>query len=305
MTLTPQSRIEPNTNVYIKNGRYTIEFYKDAVTGKLIRHIFIKYNDGACCHDIQPIDKPNATYANLFDDKYDYAIHHNVYSMKVLETADKKVSNGDYVATTNGFFIVDIPEEQAVVTLEPEKLILPLTNVVTGEHITMPILDVTAKRDDAFYSNLYALYTGEPTETRGYLKAAHQFDKGLKKLIDRTILKHALTSEKTFKQVLGDLCDQHRGYINTRGTYNLDGSDKQFYTSLDGDNIITEEAKYDTSDCALHLTKRTATPLRLYMTKVKNTQTRGGLYDAIQLLTGGDRFTQTQHFRPRPTILER
>lgn len=305
MELTPNTIIQPDTNVYIKNGRYTIEFFKDAVTGKLIRHIFIEYNDGTFRHDIQPIDNPNTTYADLFNDTHDYTIHRNVYSPKILETADKKMSNGAYVATENGLFIIDIPEEQSVVTLEPEKLILPLTNIVTDERITISILDIATKRDDAFYHNLYALYTGEPTETRGYLKAAHQFDKNLKELIDRAILKHALTSVETFKQTLGDLCDEHKGYINTRGTYSLNGNDIQYYTSLNGDNIITEEAEYDASDCTIRLKKRTATPIRLYMAKIKKLQTRGGLYEAIQYLTSDGRFTQTRYFRPRPTTLER
>ncbi len=297
MELTPNTIIQPDTKVCTRQGSRIAEFITDAVTGKLL---YLSWQ-----HGFQVIDDPNVTYANLLENAQYYTIEHNTYGTQLLGTEDNHVLNKDYVATKDGLFIIDIPEKQSVLTLEPEKLVLPLTNVVTGEHITMPIGNIVTRRDAAFYHNLYALYTGKPTETRGYLKAAHLYDKDFKEHIDRAILKHALTSVDAFKQTLQDLCNDYDGYINTRGTYDLDGSDEQFYTSLDDDNVITEEAKYDTSDCTLHLTKRTTTPLRLYMTKIKNTQTRGGLYDAIQLLTGGDRFTQTRYFHPRPTILER
>lgn len=296
MELTPNTLIQPDTKVCTRQGNRIAEFLTDAVTGKLL---YLSWQ-----HGIQVLDDPNITYADLLENAQYYTIKRNNYGTQQLGTEDNYVLNNDYVATKDGLFIIDIPKKQSVVTLEPEKLILPLTNVVTGERITIPIGNIVTRRDDTFYHNLYALYTGEPTETRGYLKAAHHYDKEFKMLIDRAILKHALTSEETFKQALGDLCDQHGGYINTRGIYDLDGSDKQFYTSLDGDNVITEEAKYDTSDCALHLTKRTATPLRLYMAKIKNTQTRGGLYDAIQHLHSGNIFSITSNFRSRPTTLE-
>ena len=41
MKLTPNSPIEHNTNVYIKNGAYVIKFFKDAVTDQFVRHICI------------------------------------------------------------------------------------------------------------------------------------------------------------------------------------------------------------------------------------------------------------------------
>lgn len=305
MTLTPQSPIEHNTNVYIKNGAYTINFFKDAVTNQFIRHICIEYNTGEIKNEIETINNPNPTYADVLDDTLDYTINRNHYNNNVMETKTKSLYNGDYVTTIDGLYIIDIPEDQSIVTKYPERLIIPLTNIVTNKHITMSFNDIITNRDDAFYHNLYNLYTGDSTETKGYLKAAHQFDKTLKELIDRAILKHALSSKETFKQALQDLCDKYNGYINTHGTYDLNGSDFQFYTSLNGDNVITEEAKYDTSDYNMHLIKRTATPLNLYIKRIEKLEPKikGGLYEAIDYLNDGNRFTQTRHFRPRPKTL--
>ena len=303
MTLTPNSLIEHNTNVYIKNGAYTIKFFKDAVTNQLARHICIEYSNGELKNEVHTIDIPNPTYADVLDDTYDYIIHRNHYDTHVLETKTKRLYNGDYVTTTDGLYMIDIPDGQSIVTKYPEKLNLPLTNVVTNEHITMSFTDIMTTRDDTFYHNLYALYTGESTETKGYLKAAHRYAKELKEFIDRAILKHALSSKETFKQALQDLCDNYNGYINTRGTYFLDGSDIQYYTSLNGDNVITEKVKYDASDDSMRLIKRTATPINLYMKRIKEHQPKinGGLYDAIDIM--GERFTQTRYFRPRPKTL--
>ena len=303
MELTPNSPIEHNTNVYIKNGAYTINFFKDAVTDQFVRHICIKYGNGDIKNEIKTIDNPNPTYADVLDDTLDYTINRNYYSNNVMETKTKSLYDGAYVVTTNGLYIIDIPKDQSIVTKYPEKLILPLTNIVTNEHITLPFNDIVTTRDDAFYHNLYTLYTGESTETKGYLKAAHQFDKTFKELIDRAILKHALSSKEAFKQTLQNLCDNYDGYINTRGTYTLNGSDFQYYTSLNGDNVITEKIKYDTSDYDMHLVKRTVTPLNLYMKRIEKLEPKinGGLYDAIDAL--GERFTQTRYFRPRPKTL--
>lgn len=303
MKLTPNSPIEHNTNVYIKNGAYTIKFFKDAVTNQFVRHICIDYGNGKLKNEVCTIGIPNPTYADVLDDTYDYVIRHNHYNTHVLETKTKRLYNGNYVTTTNGLYIIDIPEGQSIVTKYPEKLSLPLTNIVTDEHITTSFTDIVTTRDDTFYHNLYALYTGKSTETKGYLKAAHQFDKTLKELIDRAILKHALSSKEAFKQALQELCDKYGGYINTRGTYFLDGSDIQYYTSLNGDNVITEEAKYDASNYSMHLIKRTATPINLYMKRIEEHQPKinGGLYDAIDVM--GERFTQTRYFRPRPKTL--
>lgn len=303
MTLIPNSLIEHNTNVYIKNGAYTIKFFKDAVTDQFVRYICIDYGNGELRNEIKTIDIPNPTYADVLNDTLDYTIHHNHYDTHVLETKTKRLYNGDYVTTTNGLYTIDIPDGQSIVTKYPEKLILPLTNIVTDEHITMPFTNIVTTRDDAFYHNLYALYTGKSTETKGYLKAAHRYDKTLKELIDRTILKHALSSKKAFKQTLQELCDKYGGYINTRGTYFLDGSDIQYYTSLNGNTVITEEAKYDASDYSMRLIKRTATPINLYMKRIKEHQPKinGGLYDAIDVM--GEHFTQTRYFRPRPKTL--
>ena len=267
------------------------------------QHICIDYGNGKLRNEVCTIDIPNPTYADVLDDTYDYVIRHNHYDTHVLETKTKRLYNGDYVTTTNGLYIIDIPEGQSIVTKYPEKLSLPLTNIVTDEHITTSFTDIVTTRNDTFYHNLYALYTGESTETKGYLKAAHQFDKTLKELIDRAILKHALSSKEAFKQALQELCDKYKGYINTRGTYFLDGSDIQYYTSLNGDNVITEEAKYDTSNYSMHLIKRTATPINLYMKRIEERQPKinSDLYDAIDVM--GERFIQTRYFRPRPKTL--
>lgn len=303
MKLTPNSPIEHNTNVYIKNGAYTIKFFKDAVTNQFVRHICIDYGNGELRNEIKTIDIPNPTYADVLNDTLDYIIRRNHYDTHVLETKTKRLYNGDYVTTTDGLYIIDIPDGQSIVTKCPEKLNLPLTNIVTNEHITLPFTDIVTTREDAFYHNLYTLYTGASTETKSYLKAAHRYDKTFKELIDRAILKHALSSKETFKQALQELCDKYNGYINTRGTYFLDGSNIQYYTSLNGDNIITEEANYDASDDSMRLIKRTATPINLYMKRIKEHQPKinGGLYDAIDVM--GERFTQTRYFRPRPKTL--
>ena len=53
----------------------------------------------------------------------------------------------------------------------------------------------------------------------------------------------------------------------------------------------------------MHLIKRTATPINLYMKRIEERQPKinGSLYDAIDVM--GERFTQTRYFRPRPKTL--
>ena len=229
---------------------------------------------------------------------YAGVVNYNCYDTRILMTKDKTLHNNDYVATSEGLFIIDIPDGQSIVTKQPEKLILPLTNVVTGDAITMSFTDIMTKQDDAFYHILYSLYTGKPTETRGYLKAAHQYSKEFKKLVDHAILKHALSSEDAFKQALKDLCDEHDGYVNTRGT--VDGSIftttrhlMAYCTSLNGDTVITTENKYGSSIYAMHLKKRTETPIHLYMQQIADLQPKGSLYEAIENLN--KQFAQTRN----------
>lgn len=303
MTLTPQSPIEPNTHAYIKNGNYAIKFFKDAVTNQLIQYICVNPTNKKPEHKITTINIPNPTYANVIDNTLHYTINYNCYDTRILMTKDKTLHNNDYVATSEGLFIIDIPDGQSIVTKQPEKLILPLTNVVTGDTIIMSFTNIMTKQDDAFYHNLYNLYTGEPTETRGYLKAAHQYSKEFKELVDHAILKHALSSEDAFKQALKDLCDEHDGYINTRGT--VDGSIftttrhlMAYCTSLNGDTVITTENKYGSSIYAMHLKKHTETPIHLYMQQIANLQPKGSLYEAIESLN--NQFARTRNFHPKP-----
>ena len=299
MEVTPNTIVQPNTKVCTRQGSRVAEFITDAVTGKLL---YLSWQ-----HGIQVMDNPNVTYADLLENAQYYTIEHNTYGTQLLGTEDNHVLNKDFVATKDGLFIIDIPREQSVLTLEPEKLILPLTNVVTGEHVTMPIRDIVTRREDTFYHNLYALYTGQPTETRGYLKAAHCFDKEFKSMIDHAILKHALTSVDAFKQTLQDLCDDYDDYINTRGKYSVNGDDIQFYTSLNGDTVVTEKAKYDADEYDMYLEERTEMPLDEYMTTIADLQdkTNGGLYEAIQYLNTGNCFGITDNFRSRPKVLEK
>lgn len=159
----------------------------------------------------------------------------------------------------------------------------------------MLFTDIKTKQDDAFYHNLYSLYTGEPTETRGYLKAAHLYDKEFKAFIDHAILKHALSSEDAFKQALKDLCDKHDGYINTHGTIN--GNNIHYYTSLNDDTVITTESKYGPSNYAMHLKKHTETPIHLYMKQIADLQPKSSLYEAIENLN--KQFAQNRNFRPK------
>lgn len=299
MGLTPNTIIQPNTKVCTRQGSSIAEFITDTVTGKLL---YLSWQ-----HGIQVMDNPNVTYTDLLENAQYYTIKYNNYGTQLLGTEDNHVLNKDLVATKDGLFIIDIPEKQSVLTLEPEKLILPLTNIVTGERITMPIKDVVTRREDAFYHNLYDLYTGQPTETRGYLKAAYRYDKESKTMINHAILKHALTSTGAFKQTLKDLCDNYDGYINTRGRYAVNGDDIQFYTSLNGDTVVTEKAKYDADEYDMHLEERTEMSLTDYMTTIADLQdkTNGGLYEAIQHLHSGNIFGITDNFRARPKTLEK
>ena len=291
MELTPQSPIEPNTHAYIKNGNYTIKFFKDAVTNQLLQYICINPANKKPEHKITTIDVPNPTYVDVIDNTLHYTINYNRYDTRILITKDKTLHNNDYVTTNEDLFIIDIPKGQSIVTKQPEKLILPLINVVTGDTITMSFTDIMTKQDDAFYHNLYSLYTSKPTETRGYLKAAHQYSKEFKELIDHAILKHALSSEEAFKKALKDLCDEHDGYINIHKTVN--SSNIHYYTSLNGDTVITTESKYDSSNHAMHLKKHTETPIHLYMKQITDLQPKGNLYEAIENLS--KQFAQTRN----------
>lgn len=295
MELTPQSLIEPNTHAYIKNGNYTIKFFKDPVTDQLIQYICVNPANKKPEHKITTIDIPNPTYAEVIDNTLDYTINYNSYGTHILITKNKTLHNNDYVATNEGLFIIDIPEDQSIVSKQPEKLILPLTNVITGESITMLFTDIKTKQDDVFYHNLYNLYTGEPTETRGYLKAAHLYNKEFKAFIDHAILTHALSSENAFKQALNNLCDEHDGYIHTHGTVN--DSNIQYYTSLNSDTVITTESKHGPSNYAMHLKKRTTTPIHRYMKQIADLQPKGSLYEAIENLN--KQFAQNRNFRPK------
>ena len=292
MTLTPQSLIEPNTHAYIKNGNYPIKFFKDPVTDQLIQYICVNPANKKPEHKITTIDISNPTYAEVIDNTLDYTINYNSYDTRILMTKNKTLHNGDYAITNEGLFIIDIPKGQSIVSKQPEKLILPLTNVVTGESITMLFTDIKTKQDDAFYHNLYTLYTGDSTETRGYLKAAYRYSKEFKKLIDHAILKHALSSEDAFKQTLNNLCDKHDGYINIRGK--VDSSHIYYYTSLNGNNVITTESKYRPSNYAMHLKKHTETPIHIYIKQIADLQPKGSLYEAIDNLN--KHLAQTRDF---------
>lgn len=116
---------------------------------------------------------------------------------------------------------------------------------------------------------------------------------------------NTLKTPATFQQSF-TIFSKLDGYINTRGRYFVNGDDVQFYTSLNGDTVVTEKAKYDASEHDIYLEERTETPLSEYMNTLADLQDKidGGLYDAIQHLHSGNIFSITSNFRSRPTTLE-
>ena len=224
-----ESVIQPNTQLYIRNGNYTQYFIKDYLTGELVLLLRTPNGDEVC-----PL-KDGMTYKEL-NPRHDGV----VYS---ISGGIHQFSSTDFVTTTLGIYRIHLEEGVSYISSDMNKLydkvLFKLENLATGGYYYAKFNEIHQPNTKQFYNDLYNLYTvGYPM--------VQAFIKGLiynKEYADALSYGEALRVSKDIKALKELFSNTKYGYISTPGKYNITGSDYHYFTELneEGDTVTIKK----------------------------------------------------------------
>ena len=228
-TLPMESVIQPNTQLYIRNGNYTQYFIKDYLTRELVLLLRTPNGDEVC-----PL-KDGMTYKEL-NPRHDGV----VYS---ISGGIHQFSSTDFVTTTLGIYRIHLEEGVSYISSDMNKLydkvLFKLENLATGGYYYAKFNEIHQPNTKQFYNDLYNLYTvGYPM--------VQAFIKGLiynKEYADALSYGEALRVSKDIKALKELFSNTKYGYISTPGKYNITGSDYHYFTELneEGDTVTIKK----------------------------------------------------------------
>jgi hypothetical protein len=229
-TLSVDSVIQPNTRLFIRNGKYNQYFINDILTGEIVMVVY--EGDGAVVHKIEQ----GITYKEL-NPKHDGVVH-------FMGEGLSPFYNSEFVTTSTGIFRVLLKEGVSYLSRNMDKFkedfFFHLESLATGDSRVFNFNSIHQKRTKEFYMDLYNLsITGSP-EVKAFIKGliynedyakALSYGEALKAVDDVTVLKGIFNSTKY-------------GYFATPGGYNYDGSDYHFFTQLSEDGSLVTIKKF-------------------------------------------------------------
>ena len=230
-TLTMDSVIQSNTQLYIRMGDYIQYFIKDILTDELVMVIYP--NEGEPV--VRKIEE-GITYAQLNPN--------HKGTIQFMAEGLSPFYNSEFVTTSTGIFRVLLKEGVSYLSRNMDKLkkdfFFHLESLATGDSEVFNYNSIHQKRTKEFYIDLYNLHTTGSPEVKAFIKGltyneefakALSHGEALKAVEDVNVLKGIFNSTKY-------------GYFATPGGYNYDGSDYHFFTQLSEDGSLVTIKKF-------------------------------------------------------------
>ena len=293
--LSKSSKIEENTAIYVVNGCWTGYIVRDCVTDDL--HLFIPIPNSKR-NGIKTFEQ-GSVYEDVFPDN----------DIRIYDTEEKSFSNlpfevGVYAADEESIYeIIGSNKNKSLVTAGLIELVkVKVKDLVTDETFVKSISELHIHGfDEEFNDSLIKLTKSSNPAVKAYLKAAYMYSKEFKKIIDHAEGILALDDDSKFLSLLKDICEGRSSKrLNTRGEYFVNGDDIQFYTSVEGDKIVTCKLRYKAENgkmILLNRDERTAQEYRQLIQPILD-KYKTSLSGAIQILHEPYGILRTRNSRP-------
>ena len=215
-TLTMDSVIQPNTQLYIRMGDYIQYFIKDILTDELVMVIYPNEREPV----VRKIEE-GITYTQLNPN--------HKGTVRFITKGLSPFYNSEFVTTSTGIFRVLLKEGVSYLSRNMDKLkedfFFHLESLATGDSEVFNYNSIHQKHTKEFYTDLYNLHiTGSP-EVRAFIKGLTYNEEFAKALSHG----EAIKATKDLSVLKGIFESSKYGYIATPGGYNYDGSDYYFY----------------------------------------------------------------------------
>lgn len=230
-TLTMDSVIQPNTQLYIRMGDYIQYFIKDILTDELVMVIYP--NEGEPV--VRKIEE-GITYTQLNPN--------HKGTVRFITKGLSPFYNSEFVTTSTGIFRVLLKEGVSYLSRNMDKLkedfFFHLESLATGDSEVFNYNSIHQKHTKEFYTDLYNLHiTGSP-EVKAFIKGLTYNEEFAKALSHG----EAIKATKDLSVLKGIFESSKYGYIATPGGYNYDGSDYYFFTQLSEDGSLVTIKKF-------------------------------------------------------------
>lgn len=295
MTISKSSKIKENTSVYIVNGNWTGYIIRDCVTDDLLLFIPIPNSKR---NGIKTFEQ-GSTYEDVFPND----------NIRIYDTEEKQFSNlpfevGAYAADEDSIYeIIGSSDNKSLVTTGPIKLVkIKVKDLVTNETSVKSISELRIHGyNEEFNDALVKLTKSSNPAVRAYLKAVYMYSKEFKSMIDHAEGILALNDDSKFLSLLKELCEGcSSNRFNTRGEYFVNADDIQFYTSVEGDKVVTCKLRYKAENgkmILLNRDERTAQEYRQLIQPILD-KYKTSLSWAIQILHEPYGILRTRDSRP-------
>lgn len=293
--LSKSSKIEENTAVYVVNGNWAGYIVRDCVTDNLLLVVPIPHLKR---NDVRTFEQ-GSTYEEVFPN--------NV--IRIHNTDEKVFSNlpfevGAYAADEESIYeIIGSSKNKSLVTTSPIELVkVKVKDLVTDEISIKNVSELHIHDfNKEFNDSLIKLTKSSNPAVKAYLKAVYLYSKNFEEMIDHAEVMLALEDDSNFMDLLKNICDKSSSKrLNTRGEYFVNGDDIQFYTSVEGDKVVTCKLRYKAGDykmILLNRDERTAQEYRELLKPILD-KYKTILSGAIQILHEPYGILRTRDFRP-------
>lgn len=293
--LSKSSKIEENTAVYVVNGNWAGYIVRDCVTDNLLLVVPIPHLKR---NDVRTFEQ-GSTYEEVFPN--------NV--IRIHNTDEKVFSNlpfevGAYAADEESIYeIIGSSKNKSLVTTSPIELVkVKVKDLVTDEISIKNVSELHIHDfNKEFNDSLIKLTKSSNPAVKAYLKAVYLYSKNFEEMIDHAEVMLALEDDSNFMDLLKNICDKSSSKrLNTRGEYFVNGDDIQFYTSVEGDKVVTCKLRYKAGDykmILLNRDERTAQEYRELLKPILD-KYKTSLSGAIQILHEPYGILRTRDFRP-------
>ena len=293
--LSKSSKIEENTAVYVVNGNWAGYIVRDCVTDNLLLVVPIPHLKR---NDVRTFEQ-GSTYEEVFPN--------NV--IRIHNTDEKVFSNlpfevGAYAADEESIYeIIGSSKNKSLVTTSPIELVkVKVKDLVTDEISIKNVSELHIHDfNKEFNDSLIKLTKSSNPAVKAYLKSVYLYSKNFEEMIDHAEVMLALEDDSNFMDLLKNICDKSSSKrLNTRGEYFVNGDDIQFYTSVEGDKVVTCKLRYKAGDykmILLNRDERTAQEYRELLKPILD-KYKTSLSGAIQILHEPYGILRTRDFRP-------
>lgn len=298
MTISRTSKIKANTGIYVVNGAWAGYFIEDCVTSDLVLFIPTPHNNGKIVRTFEQ----DSTYEELFPSKD--------YEIRISSNTDEKMfSNlpfeiGAYAADEESIYkIIGSSKNKSLVTTSPIELVkVKVKDLATDETSVKSVSELHIHGfNEEFNDSLIKLTKSSNPAVKAFLKATYTYSKEFKAMIDHAKGVLALDGDSEFLSLFKEICEgSSSNRLNTRGEYFVNGDDIQFYTSVEGDKVVTCKFKHKVDESKMILLNRDERTVQEYRKLVKPIldKYKTSLSGAIQILHEPYGILRTRYFYP-------